>query len=77
MEENRNTDFCQAVKVLDRFKMQLSSRGDAIVATLSIFLAISYIFVLTRLYVRKFMVKKLDLDDLFLLLTLVNHLSLL
>jgi len=51
--------------------MRLSSIGLTVVATSSIFLGLAYIFVLTRLYVRHFIVKKVDLDDLFLILTLV------
>jgi hypothetical protein len=54
-------------------EMQLSSRGLAYVATVSIFLGLSYASLFGRLYIRRFVVKKFDLDDLFLVITLVSQ----
>lgn len=52
--------------------MEFSSHALATLITQAVFLPLSWISVLTRLYVRRFMVKKVDLDDYFLILTLVK-----
>jgi len=53
--------------------MDYSTHALATLVTQAVFLPLSWGFVLTRLYVRRFMVKKVDVDDYFLILTLVNH----
>jgi hypothetical protein len=52
--------------------MALAHNALTIAATQGIFLALAWIFVLARLYVRKFMVHGVALDDYFLLLTVVS-----
>lgn len=51
--------------------MALLKRTLAVATVLGLFWGLSIICVLTRLYIRKFMVKKVDYDDYFLILTLV------
>ena len=51
--------------------------GTAYLATQSIFVAIATILVLTRVYVKTFVVKKFGLDDTVIVLALVSILKLL
>jgi hypothetical protein len=52
--------------------MTLPSRTAGVVATQGVLLGLSWIFVLLRLGVRKWVVRKMDWDDAFLFLTLVR-----
>jgi hypothetical protein len=52
--------------------MTLPSRTAGVVATQAVLLGLSWIFVLLRLSVRKWVVRKMDWDDAFLFLTLVR-----
>jgi hypothetical protein len=54
--------------------MKYSSRNAGLVGGQCVFLSLSWIFVFARLYVRKRLVKKVDFDDYFLILTLVRAL---
>lgn len=51
--------------------MQGATRGQAIIAISAVLLGLSWLFVSTRLYVRHFIIRKLSLDDFFLVLALV------
>jgi hypothetical protein len=56
-------------------KMALAHNALVIATCQSIFLGLAWIFVLTRLYIRKFMVHGVSLDDYFLILTVVSFTS--
>lgn len=55
--------------------MALAHNALAVAATQGVFLGLAWIFVLLRLYVRKFMVHGIAVDDYFLLLTVVSPFS--
>lgn len=52
--------------------MSLSGHSQGVVAISVVFLTLTYSLVALRLYVRRFMIKKIDIDDYLLILTLVS-----
>src|SRR3954462_9951961 len=55
------------------YRMTLPPGPTAVIATQAVFLFLSYVFVSARFYSRYFIVKKVDWDDFFLLLTLAFY----
>jgi hypothetical protein len=51
----------------------MDGKSKAIVGTVGAFLGLTWITVILRVYVRRFILKKLQLSDYFTLLTQVRH----